>query len=62
MLTGATAEKYRAIREQQINFQRNRGILLPKRDVPVLPEWDAEIQRYIEKQNEAKSAASAAEE
>lgn len=62
VLTGATAEKYRAIREQQVNFQRNRGILLPKRDVPILPEWDAEIQRYIEKQNEAKSAASAAGE
>lgn len=61
VLTGATAEKYRTIREEQVNFQRSRGILMPKREVPVLPEWDAEIQKYLEetKQAEAANAANA---
>lgn len=60
VLTGATAEKYRAIREQQVDFQRSRGILIPKRDVPVLPEWDEEIKRYLDKQDAAAREAAAA--
>lgn len=62
VLTGATAEKYRTIRDQQLDFQRSRGILVPKGDVPILPEWDEEIQRYLDKvkQDEAANAAAAA--
>jgi len=64
VLTGATAEKYRAIRERQIDFVRDKGLLLNKRDVPVLPEWDAEIQKYLDKvkQDDAARAAEAAGE
>ncbi len=41
VLTGATAEKYRLIREQQNEYRRNRGLLVSKKDVPQLPEWDS---------------------
>lgn len=41
MLTGATAEKYRYIRDEQLQHRRNRGILLNSRAVPVIPEWES---------------------
>lgn len=40
LLTGATAEKYRFIRDEQLAHRRNRGILLNSRSVPVIPDWD----------------------
>lgn len=46
VLTGATAEKYQAIREKQVEFRRNKGLLLNNADVPVLPEWEETIQRF----------------
>lgn len=46
VLTGATAEKYRVLRDQQVQFQRTRGILMNKRDVPVLPEWEEQIRQF----------------
>lgn len=46
VLTGATAEKYQMLRNQQINFQRDRGILMNKRDTPILPEWEEAIRQY----------------
>jgi len=60
VLTGATAEKYRAIRDRQLDFRRNKGLLLNERDVPVLPEWDEQIQRYLEKVKEDDAARAAA--
>ncbi|HSC67285.1 MAG TPA: type II secretion system secretin GspD [Cellvibrio sp.] len=64
VLTGATAEKYRAIRANQLEFRRDKGLLLNDSDVPVLPEWDAEIQKYLDKvkQEDAARAAAAAGE
>jgi general secretion pathway protein D len=53
VLTGATAEKYRNLREQQILFQRNRGILTSKREVPILPEWEEEIRKFQEKSRQS---------
>jgi general secretion pathway protein D len=58
VLTGATADKYRTIRDQQVDFQRSRGILTPKRDIPILPEWDQQIKEYI-KATDAANAANA---
>jgi general secretion pathway protein D len=46
VLTGATAEKYQAIREKQIETRRNKGLLLNNGDIPVLPEWEEQIERY----------------
>ncbi len=64
VLTGATAEKYRAIRESQLDFRKNKGLLLNDRDVPVVPEWDEQIQKYLEKvkQDDAARAAETAGE
>jgi general secretion pathway protein D len=64
VLTGATAEKYRAIRESQLEFRKNKGLLLNDRDVPVVPEWDEQIQKYLEKvkQEDAARAAETAGE
>lgn len=46
ILVGATAEKYQMIREQQIQTRRSNGLLLNKSEVPVLPEWEEQIERY----------------
>lgn len=64
VLTGATAEKYRAIRDRQLEFRKDKGLLLNDRDVPVLPEWDEQIQKYLDKvkQDDAARAAAAAGE
>ncbi len=59
VLTGATAEKYRTIRNEQIEFQRSRGILTRKRDVPMLPEWEEQIQKYLDETKQADAAAAA---
>ncbi len=40
MLTGATAEKYSAIRDDQLERQRHAGILVNSRNLPVIPEWN----------------------
>ena len=41
VLTGATAEKYRLIREQQTQHLRQRGLMVSKKDMPMLPEWES---------------------
>jgi general secretion pathway protein D len=47
-LAGATAEKYRFIREQQIE-RRERGLmLLDDGNLPVLPTWQEQIQQLPE--------------
>ncbi len=46
VLTGATAEKYQAIREKQIETRRSKGLLLNNGDIPVLPEWEEQIERF----------------
>ncbi|MGM8225382.1 type II secretion system secretin GspD [Cellvibrio sp. ARAG 10.3] len=39
MMTGATAEKYSAIRDIQLEQRRKAGMLVNSREVPILPEW-----------------------
>jgi general secretion pathway protein D len=47
-LRGATAEKYRYIRDQQLE-RRARGIMfLDDGNLPVLPEWETQIQQLPE--------------
>lgn len=41
VLTGATAEKYRLIRQEQDEYRRNHGLLVSKKDVPQLPDWES---------------------
>jgi general secretion pathway protein D len=47
-LAGATAEKYRYIRDQQA-LRRERGLMFLDDDsLPMLPEWEAQIQQLEE--------------
>ena len=59
-LEGATAEKYKYIRDQQM-LRREQGLeFFDESNLPVLPEWDAQIQQLeeIQDQNRAAGAAS----
>lgn len=40
ILTGATAEKYREIRQAQLDHRRDSGLLLWEKDLPLIPEWE----------------------
>jgi general secretion pathway protein D len=40
ILTGATAEKYREIRQAQLEHRENSGLLLWEKDLPLIPEWE----------------------
>lgn len=43
-LEGATAEKYRAIREEQLRHRRRGGMLINRSNIPVLPEWEVQMR------------------
>lgn len=60
-LAGATAEKYRLIREQQV-LRRERGLMfLDDENVPVLPEWDEQIRQLEQIRDEARDTPAAGE-
>lgn len=44
-MTGATAEKYKYIRTQQLNKQLRGVNLVPRKSLPLLPEWEEQKQR-----------------
>jgi general secretion pathway protein D len=54
-LSGATAQKYKAIRNQQENQKFKDNQFLEDKELPMLPEWEEEIQQIegLRKQNEA---------
>jgi general secretion pathway protein D len=59
-LAGATAEKYRFIRDQQL-LRRERGLMfLDDDNVPVLPEWEEEIRQLEQIRDEAQNTPAAA--
>jgi general secretion pathway protein D len=67
LLKGATAEKYKALREQQENRRRAGGMLFSTDDIPMLPEWqekvdDAERIRMMSEEREDDQADEAEEE
>ena len=54
-LAGATAEKYRYIKNEQ-DRRRREGIMLVEDDViPVLPEWEEQIKQLEEIQDLGES-------
>jgi general secretion pathway protein D len=59
MLTGATAEKYRTIRDEQLDRRRHSGLLVNSREMPVLPEWKALMDPVDEDSAENKDAEPA---
>ncbi len=57
-LDGATADKYRYIREQQL-LRRERGLqFLDDGNLPVLPEWEDQVQQLEEIKQDAESGAA----
>ncbi|MFT4614225.1 MAG: general secretion pathway protein D, partial [Bacteroidia bacterium] len=55
-MAGATAEKYRYIRDQQA-LRRERGLMfLDDASLPMLPEWEAQIQQLEDMAVEEKKA------
>ncbi|MDO8862204.1 type II secretion system secretin GspD [Haliea sp. E1-2-M8] len=59
-LAGATAEKYRFIRDQQV-LRRERGLMfLDDEYVPVLPEWEDEIRQLEQIRDEAQNTPAPA--
>ena len=58
-LEGASAEKYRYIRDQQA-IRRERGLMfLDDDNIPVLPEWEEQIQQLEQMQAEDAVAPAA---
>ena len=58
-LAGATAEKYRYIRDQQL-LRRERGLMFLDDDrVPVLPEWEEEIRQLEQIRDETRNTPAA---
>lgn len=59
-LDGATADKYRYIRDQQL-LRRERGLMfLDDGNLPMLPEWNEQIQQLEEISQEAETGAAEA--
>nr|WP_238946702.1 type II secretion system secretin GspD [Seongchinamella unica] len=59
-LDGATAEKYRYIRDQQL-LRREQGLMfLDDGNLPLLPEWEQQIQQLEEIKDEAATAGDEA--
>jgi len=45
MLLGATAEKYRYMREQMLERRSHGNLLTGKDDLPMLPQWEEQLRR-----------------
>ena len=57
-LEGATADKYRYIREQQ-QLRVEKGLMfLPDEEIPLLPEWSDQIKQLEEIKQESGAAAT----
>ena len=60
-LAGATVDKYRYIRDQQV-LRRERGLMfLDDSNVPVLPEWEEQIRQLQEIRDESGNTPAAVE-
>lgn len=57
-LGGATAEKYRFIRDQQIRARERGSLRLDRGAGPVLPEWEAQIRQLEEMRETSPDGAA----
>jgi general secretion pathway protein D len=48
ILTGATGEKYRYIRSEQMQIRDRGDDFFNKKDLPLLPEWEEQLQKLEE--------------
>lgn len=51
-LTGATGEKYRYIRGEQLNSRERGADFVNKRELPLLPEWEEQLKKIQEMQRQ----------
>ncbi|HEY3700244.1 MAG TPA: type II secretion system secretin GspD [Spongiibacteraceae bacterium] len=51
-LTGATGEKYRYIRDEQLSTRERGSDFLNKRELPLLPEWEEQLKKIEELQRQ----------
>lgn len=54
MLRGATAEKYKALRKQQEQRRGSGGMIFDDRQIPLLPEWQEQLDRTTEIHRQAE--------
>jgi general secretion pathway protein D len=52
MLTGATGEKYRYIRNEQMKVRERGSDFIDKRELPLLPEWEEQLKKIEELQRQ----------
>ena len=58
MLRGATAEKYKALRDQQQERRSSGGMLFKRDKIPMLPEWQEQLNRTQAIKEQAGTTAS----
>lgn len=56
-LAGATAEKYRYIREQQLKRKEQGLIFLDDEEIQVLPEWEEQLRKLDQIKSDSQPAA-----
>lgn len=61
-LTGATAEKYKFIRDQQLQQREINSLLVNEDILPLLPDWDEVQAERLAKLKKKRQAADAAKE
>jgi len=57
VLSGATAEKYRYIRNEQIDSRERGTQFLSKKELPLLPEWEEQLRRIEDMRKLQQSSA-----
>jgi general secretion pathway protein D len=59
-LSGATAEKYKFIRDQQLQQREINSLLVNKDLLPLLPDWDTvQAERAVKQEQKQKNEAAA---
>lgn len=61
MLVGATAEKYRYIRDELIDRRDNSNLMIRNNDMPMLPEWEEQLKKVRERYSAENPNANSAE-
>ncbi|MDX6849615.1 type II secretion system secretin GspD [Gilvimarinus sp. SDUM040013] len=62
MLQGATAEKYRHIRNELIDRRDNSNLMINNSEMPMLPEWEEQLRKVQQRYDAEQSAAPEAGE
>jgi general secretion pathway protein D len=50
VLSGATGDKYRIMRDTQLDIRARGSDFLDRKDLPLLPEWEEQLKKIEELQ------------